>query len=350
MNGKPKSYRALLLAAAHCTHPDTDAADSCLLQYLAQYSAQDSGKNSHPGNHNLCQTMRLSRSAVNSRLSKNIARGLIERTEVGDGRSKASVYRICLESSYYPDQTPSGELLIEEVSCLDRTDNQEVSCQVPESVLPAAAKCPVRSEEVSCQVPESVLPGQAHNKYPTKAQQIQNTHTQTEKPEGVCVSSYEQASKYLHTEFLTTQWKPDQKAKLEQLISKHGLDAFLLVTDKYWQMQDPAYFDKTMFKWSALIENFDGLLHKLHKENQFTAEIVEHRNYCRWREDNPAEAKRLQDESNDRQIREHAAAEEAARQERQRKFPVSEGALEDMFTPEELACYQGTMSAEQFLN
>lgn len=126
MTSNPRSYRAAILAAFHCTHPDIDAADSALLGYLA---ASASGiTNCHPGNRNIADALKLTDSPTDNRLAKNIKRGLIERIHRGDGRKTASIYRICWESPYFPDQTPGGKWLIEKPPCLDGANDPEPPC------------------------------------------------------------------------------------------------------------------------------------------------------------------------------------------------------------------------------
>jgi hypothetical protein len=127
MNGKPKNHMALVLAAFHCTHPDLDGKDATLLAYLAVRSDHGIGTNSYPGNTNLGDALKLGDTATDERLAKNIERGLIVRTARAEGRSKASVYRLCLESPYYPDRLPGGkrEWLIDNPPALNRADNEK---------------------------------------------------------------------------------------------------------------------------------------------------------------------------------------------------------------------------------
>jgi hypothetical protein len=116
---KYTSQRAVYLAASHCSHPELDATDTLLLVYLALNGDFGTGKNSHPGNLNIRHALKLTDSPTDARLKKNIERGLIERTARADGRGKASTYRLCLESPYYPEQTPGGESLTDKPPCLD---------------------------------------------------------------------------------------------------------------------------------------------------------------------------------------------------------------------------------------
>ncbi|MBZ5512593.1 MAG: hypothetical protein LAN70_15685 [Acidobacteriia bacterium] len=113
MNGKPKSHRASILAASYCTHPDIDAADSMLFVCLAAYADYGTGSNSRPGNESIQHAMKLTNNPSKIRITKNIERGLIERTFRANGRKQASIYRLCFESPHFPDQAPNGEWLIE---------------------------------------------------------------------------------------------------------------------------------------------------------------------------------------------------------------------------------------------
>ncbi len=121
MNGKPKSHRAVILAAMYCTHPDNDAEDKLALVCFAVHSNHGTGENSFPGNRNLGEAMMLKDSATDGRLTKLIGRGLIARTAKADGRGKASVYKLCLASSYYPDTTPGNESLIDDETARPET-------------------------------------------------------------------------------------------------------------------------------------------------------------------------------------------------------------------------------------
>src|SRR5437879_3414718 len=98
MNGKPKSHRAIVLAAMHCTHTELDSKDKLLLAYLAQISNHGTGTNAYPGLADLIGVLNLTRRPAKERVAKNIKRGLIACTEVGNGRGNASVYMLCLAS------------------------------------------------------------------------------------------------------------------------------------------------------------------------------------------------------------------------------------------------------------
>jgi hypothetical protein len=137
MNGKPKNLRAAFLAAAHCTHPDTDAADKSLLAYLTAYANYKTGENSRPGNRNLADVINFTDRGMKNRLTQLITYGLLERTERGDGRGRASAYRLCWESPFYPDQAPGGEWLSDKPGTLDCPDSPKE---------PGTLDCPDSSE------------------------------------------------------------------------------------------------------------------------------------------------------------------------------------------------------------
>lgn len=122
MNGKPKTYGAMQKAVGYCTHPDLDGVDIAILGCFARY-ADAAGRNSFPGNVNLCAASRLGQSSMLARVAKLRDKyQLIEMTQKGDGRGNASEYRVCLESSHFPDRAPGGgrEWFIDQPSGRDR--------------------------------------------------------------------------------------------------------------------------------------------------------------------------------------------------------------------------------------
>ena len=301
MNGKPKSARAMRLASFHCTHPDLDGIDKGLLAYLAEYVAHGTGRDAHPGNTNLSDALKLTDRPTDTRLKKNIERGLIERTFRADGRGKASAYRLCLESPYYPDQTPGGEWLIDKPRCIDDAvipDEQKKQRCVDsavnfETALSGDLNRVVENPKPRCEGAETALSRQPANKYSTKTQHTHNTAKKS-----ACVNSFSQAAKYLQTDMLTSQWKHGEKEAIEKIISAHGGEMFLAVELLYWREQDPAAFAKTLYKWTALINGFDGLIHKVKPE--FLEELAA----ARWKAEHPEEWQQRQDASIARQTAE----------------------------------------------
>ncbi len=188
MTSKPKSGRALCLSVAHCSHPDLDPTDKALLLYLAVNADYETGGNSRPGNPSLCDATTLKRSALNDRLEKNIQRELIERTTVGDGRGKASAYRIRIESSFFPEQTPTGERLIEKVSGSSRTDSENKPSgsgrtDSTETVRQSQGNCPAESEKLSGQPAEIVRELPEHTNTAPETHQ-HHTNNSITKPSG----------------------------------------------------------------------------------------------------------------------------------------------------------------------
>jgi len=157
MQGTPKSHRALCLTSMYCTHPEIDCVDKLLLVCLAQYGDHGTGRNARPGNTNIAGALGLKDRATDDRLTKNLNRGLIERTARANGRGLASAYRLCLESPHYPDRTPGGEWLIEQtaqpMNCADTTlqTAQPMNC----AVIEQTAQCEAINRAVEPPKPRS---------------------------------------------------------------------------------------------------------------------------------------------------------------------------------------------------
>lgn len=168
----PTSHIAMLKAVAHCTHPDIDATDSMLLTYIAMYADRSTGGGSHPGNRNIADALKLTERPAKARIAKNIERGLIERTKVGDGRSKASVYRICWQSPHYPDSAPGGEWLSEKPGCLDDLVSEEPGCLPSKTGLSEQRNRAVDDPKLGCLEPETGLSRRHHIKSTTNTDQL----------------------------------------------------------------------------------------------------------------------------------------------------------------------------------
>jgi hypothetical protein len=139
--------------------------------------------------------------------------------------------------------------------------------------------------------------------------------THTEK-KSACVNSFSLAAKYLQTDMLTSQWKRGEKEAIEKIISEHGGEMFLAVELLYWREQNPDQFAKTLYKWTALIIGFDGLIHKV------TPEFLEELAHERWKAEHPGEWQRQLDASIARQTAEIVKRRESAPQR-------SEASIED---------------------
>ncbi len=171
----PASHVAMCKAAAHCTHPDIDATDSMLLTYIAMYADARTGANAHPGNRNIAHALKMTARPADTRIAKNIQRGLIERTARGDGRKNASKYRICWESPFYPDRAPGGEWLVEKPRCLDSVDSEndkprcaggadsnKPRCDDSETALQETRNRAAANDKPRCVEPETALSEQHH--------------------------------------------------------------------------------------------------------------------------------------------------------------------------------------------
>ncbi len=113
MRRAPKDHRALCHAVQYVdsalVEKGLTPADKNILSCIAGDARSASGYGARPGNVNLCVAASLKLSAMLRRVQILIGKALIERTEIGDGRKKASVYRICWEHPAYPDRAPGGK-------------------------------------------------------------------------------------------------------------------------------------------------------------------------------------------------------------------------------------------------
>ena len=157
MTGTPKSLRAVVLSCWHCTHPDLDGTDTSLLAYLAFYSSGTSGGNAYPSNRNIADALGLTDTPTDLRLKKNIERGLIERTASAVGRKKASVYRLRLESPYFPDKTAGGERLVTDMP----EDETNPGGETPYPHRAKSGKRPPQGVKTPYEEAENAPPGQA---------------------------------------------------------------------------------------------------------------------------------------------------------------------------------------------
>ena len=146
MNAKPKSRHALKLAVMAATHPLLDGVGKALLACIAE-NCSDMGKGARPGRALLCASACLKRSAMLERLQKYCQAGLIERTEVGNGRGRASTYSVCWWHPAYPDASPNGRE------------------QYSETVRSDTGNCPVDPPKLSGQAEK--LSGLSRTTYPT---------------------------------------------------------------------------------------------------------------------------------------------------------------------------------------
>ena len=258
MNSKPKSSLALMKAASHCTHPELDGVDKSLLAYLAMYADKITGENSHPGNKNIADALGLTDRPTDARLQKNVARGLIERTARADGRSKASTYRLCIESPYYPNRTPGGEWLIEEPPnpeppgdkprCVGSADNSELadkprcvgSADNSETALPTGENRAAETPKPRCDSPETALSGQpAIKSHPNPT----NHPPKPEPWDGWLVS--------LPTELHGSILSKGNQSKLESQIQQHGRELVKAAIVRWVLVREMDIAGLRSSKWDA---------------------------------------------------------------------------------------------------
>ncbi len=110
--------------------------------------------------------------------------------------------------------------------------------------------------------------------------------------------TFAQVSKYLEMDMLTSQWKRGEKEQVDALVAQHGWEKFVAAQRLYWREQDPTQFSKTIFRWTALLNAFDGFLGKV------TPEFLSELSSKRWEKENPDEHKRRQNASIARQTAE----------------------------------------------
>lgn len=96
----------------------------------------------------------------------------------------------------------------------------------------------------------------------------------------VCVNisnPFDHAMRLVHTDMLGSQWKKGEKEQVEKLIAEHGWEKFVAAQHLYWQnVGDPAAFDRTLYKWTGLLNSFAGWLPKL------TPKLLNKLAYERW--------------------------------------------------------------------
>jgi hypothetical protein len=300
MTNHPASLRSFLLSVLCCDHPDLDGIDRALLAMLAANANMATGVNARPGNAMLERSSGLGRSAMQTRLAKNIERGLIERTQKGDGRGLASVYRLCIDSPYYPDQAPNGEWLIaKKPSGPDRTDcTTKPSGGTAETVRPDTGNRPVEQQKPYGQIPETVRSGPVDNRFSSLSQQEKNhppNQAASEKPSGgveaplktapmahsdiamddesEAVRSYEKFHwqrfmKNLPDVLQGATMQKGQRAEIEKLVAKHGADLLLAIITRWLEVRDMPLEGRRANKWGALLEEIEPHIYAVKKESR----------------------------------------------------------------------------------
>lgn len=286
MNGTAKSLRALGLSAWHCTHPELDSADKALLSYLATYAKLD-GSSAHPGNRNIADALGLKDSATDVRIKKNIARGLIERTERANGRNRASCYRLCVESPFYPDQTPGGEHL---TTRLDHPSTEEILYKPPGADRADSLDRNARLGSGNRPVELPKPPGQEVETARSRPTTNKNT-TNTQPPNGV--ESEQGGGQSLEDsnsgrlkklmidippEMQTAPLNKNHTLRLQKQITEHGAEK-LAIAISAWARHRELPIESLNKKWDAWFNEGSEYLN-LSAEMQLR--YVNEKSGCRW--------------------------------------------------------------------
>jgi hypothetical protein len=235
MNGRPRNHRALCHAVSEVQHPEIDNTDKALLNRLA-LSGGALGENCRPGNAALERAASLKWSAVHVRLEKNIRRGLIQRTKVGDGRKNASVYRICWEHPAYPDISPNGRERYTENRPVDPDSKPENHPVTPddstETIRPVTGNHPVSDAKPSGQDTETIRP---MDRTTSVTQQIPNQPTTRETPEWLVGfwTSHSHEPKLKLRKLDKLKGKAGDKEEILALIGQHGEEAVRWAWEAY---------------------------------------------------------------------------------------------------------------------
>jgi len=224
------------------------------------------GRNSRPGNATLQAAAVLKSSAIHERINKYIKIGLIERTEVGDGRGRASVYAFNWSHSAFPDRSPNGEILIDmedrEPSALDRT----VSETTATVNLPAStSKASGHHDKPSGQIDKLSGPDR-NTSVPHPKPTTPPSEPRAEKTGAV--GRWEGFVSLLPIEMEGAIPRKDQRNQLEALISKHGAKS-VAYSVKLWSDHREMPVDgipPKMGKWKAFLNECTPYLGRLEKE------------------------------------------------------------------------------------
>jgi len=57
-----------------------------------------------------------------------------------------------------------------------------------------------------------------------------------------------------------------RKDKSKKRIAEHGWEKFVAAQHLYWQEQDPQFFSRTVFKWTAFLNGFSAWLSRVTPE------------------------------------------------------------------------------------
>jgi hypothetical protein len=242
VKGTPKTLRAIVQAALSANHPSLDGTDKALLAQLALNADVKTGNGSRPGNSTLKDAAVLSQSAMLARIAKMEKIGLIKRTEVGDGRGRASVYRICFEHEGFPDYS-RNECLTDSPACKPSGPDRNVS----------SANLPVIGPKPSG---ETNKPSCVSDKPSCLDRNTSEEHPKPTNPPSKpdTVGGWDGFLTLLPTEMDGAVARIDQRASLEALLQKHGSKALAGAVLLWIEKRDRPVDETLKAKWRAFLE------------------------------------------------------------------------------------------------
>jgi len=232
---------ALEEAVSHCTHPDLDAADVLLLWKIAHHCKHGNGCGAHAGNRDMAAVLRKSERTTDYRLQKLIRLKLIERTFAAVGRGKASEYRICLESDFYPPEKTRNP---HDAISKDKTRN-------PDDAISDGKRATEEPKTRNAE-PENAQSQRENAQPELRTNNTQQEPTKAQHTHAGALTSFSEASRYLPPEMLTG-WKNGEKEALGNLAAEHGWEKIVIAARCFWQRQ-PDGAERTIFKWGGFLE------------------------------------------------------------------------------------------------
>lgn len=262
MTGKPKSHNAMVQAVQYCNHPEIDDKDKHMLMCYALNSDYGLGTNARPGNRNLEGAAHLKKRMVQYRNKRLEARGLVMCTEEAHGRGKASVYTLNLSSPYFPDQTPNGVWLIENMQSED--SGSEKTCNTnTENMQPDERKHAMQDTKTCNANTENMQPKDCDTPHSHQKPTQEHTHTPTPKPaplrdaaaKSVSVDSWAQFISNIpeamaHSQFFKTE------STVKKLIRRLGVYAMVGICRAWYPsaLEHDGLFATRATKWQAFLD------------------------------------------------------------------------------------------------
>jgi hypothetical protein len=275
---------------------------------------------SRPGNRDMADVAGVNERNARKLTAKLIGWGLIERTEVGDGRKNASVYRICWESDHYPDESPGGKRFSNQVLQEDRDSNgNEVLQEDQDSNETRSQNLETGSSAGRNPVPRTEkMPETRSSKKTTlavalaehKQNSISAISARSEREISLLLKNlpheYLEGSEFFH--------QTHEYERLAELCAKHTWQ-FVACAALYYVWSKEGRFDqdkKKSFRWTAFLDNWPTF------EAKVTQAKLDEMEENRRRKDPEYEAKRLAG------IQANIARQEAELNARRKAFEESE--------------------------